>query len=411
MSDIYAGIDLGTDSIKVIVCEKINDKYHVLACTSSPSSGIKNGFISDMKSAVSSCKNAMKEVNNLLGIRVSKVVACVPPEDCTMDIVMGDATVLDPENITGADISNVLQDALRNVDFEEEELVTAMPITFNIDEETSIHDPKGLKGRELSARVVVSTTPKESLYRLLEVLKLAGLETIDICYSSFGDYYCMKDAKSDEMVGAVVSIGEEKTNISIFNRGIQIKHGMIPIGSKHVDKDLTYVYKCKLSDSRAMKEKFAVALASYADANETWDLSGEREEGKTINQLSVSKVVEARVRELLEVAKKEIKNLTNREIRYIMITGGLSELAGFQYLVEELFGYDAKICNLTAMGVRHNKFSSCYGVIQYFHDKLALRGKSYNMFSEDVASRIVQVDPSEIVDNINHKVLDHFFDN
>ena len=27
MSDIYTGIDLGTDSVKVVVCEKINDKY------------------------------------------------------------------------------------------------------------------------------------------------------------------------------------------------------------------------------------------------------------------------------------------------------------------------------------------------------------------------------------------------
>ena len=27
MSDIYTGIDLGTDSVKVVVCEKLNDKH------------------------------------------------------------------------------------------------------------------------------------------------------------------------------------------------------------------------------------------------------------------------------------------------------------------------------------------------------------------------------------------------
>ena len=245
MNDIYASIDLGTDTIKVIVCEKINNKYHVLACTSSPSNGIKDGFISDMKSAVSSVKNAVKEANNLLGMRITKVIACVPPLDCTMDIVSGEADVIDYNSISGEDVSNVLQDALKDIDFEQDELVTAMPINFNIDTDTGVHDPKGMKGSKLSARVVVSTTPKEPLYRLLEVLKLAGLETIDICYSTYGDYYCMKDKKYDELVGAVINIGEENTNIAIFNRGIQIKHGMIPIGSKHVDKDLTYVYKCK----------------------------------------------------------------------------------------------------------------------------------------------------------------------
>ncbi|MBR3211280.1 MAG: cell division protein FtsA [Bacilli bacterium] len=409
MSDIYAGIDLGTDSIKIIVCEKINQKYHVLACTSSPSAGIINGFVSDMKSAVSSCKNAVREASEALGTRITKVVASVPPENCTMDIVSGEADVLDYNNISGTDISNVLQDALKDINFEEEELVTVMPINFNIDDETSVHDPKGLKGSKLSARVVVSTTPKEPLYRLLEVLKLAGLETVDICYSSFGDYYCMKDKKNDEVVGAVINIGEDATNISIFNRGIQIKHGMIPIGSKNVDKDLTYVYKCKLSDSRILKEKFALAMASYADANEEWELVIDKDEKKVVNQLAVSKVVEARVRELLSVSKNEIKNLTNREIRYIIITGGLSELAGFQYLVEQEFGFVAKICNLTTMGIRHNKYSSCYGILKYFNDKLDLRGKAYNMFSEDDVEKMKKVDASEITNNIQDKVFGHYF--
>ena len=410
MSDIYTGIDLGTDSIKMIVCEKINQKYHVLACTSSPSSGIKNGFISDMKSAVSSVKSAVREVSELLGMRVTKVVACVPPEACTMDIINGEADVIDYNNITGADVSNVLQNALKDISFDEDELVTAMPINFNIDEETSVHDPKGMKGSKLSARVVISTTPKEPLYRMLEVLKLAGLETIDICYSSFGDYYCMKDKKYDEVVGAVINIGEEATNISIFNRGIQIKNGMIPIGSKHVDKDLTYAYKCKLSDSRAMKEKFAVALASYADENEVWELTVDKNEVKIVDQVNVSKVVEARVRELLNVSKNEIKNLTNREIRYIIITGGLSELAGFQYLVEQEFGFVAKICNLTAMGIRHNRYSSCYGILKYFNDKLDLRGKTYNMFSDEDVEKMTKVEPDEILDNISGKVFGHVFD-
>ena len=45
MGDIYTGIDLGTDSIKVVVTEKTNDKFQVLASVSSPSNGIKNGYI------------------------------------------------------------------------------------------------------------------------------------------------------------------------------------------------------------------------------------------------------------------------------------------------------------------------------------------------------------------------------
>ena len=70
MGDIYTGIDLGTNSIKIVVSEKVNDKYNVLASVSSPSLGIKNGFVSDTKAACNSIKNAVKQINDSLGILV-----------------------------------------------------------------------------------------------------------------------------------------------------------------------------------------------------------------------------------------------------------------------------------------------------------------------------------------------------
>ena len=196
------------------------------------------------------------------------------------------------------------------------------------------------------------------------------------------------------VIGAIINIGEESTNISVFNRGIQIKNGLLPVGSKNVDKDLTYVFNCKISDSREMKENFAVALSSYADRNDVWEVKIDKDTTKEVNQLGVSKVVEARVRELLKLAKNEIKNLTNREIRYIIITGGLSELAGFSYLIDEEFGSFAKVCNISAMGVRHNKYSSALGVVKYFDDKLSLRGKQYRMISQEDVDTMLSIDSS-----------------
>ena len=383
MNDFYTGIDLGTDSIKIIVCEKVGDKYNVLSKTSHPSSGIERGFISDTKAATNSIKAAISKVNKMLGIEINKVIASIPPEGCKFDIVSGDCDVDDYNEISGKDISKVLLSALKSHDFEEYELVTAMPISFTIDGEESVKDPRGLTGSAINTRVVVSSSPKESLYRILSVLKLAGLEVVDICYSSFGDYYALSNKNDDNLVGAVINIGEDSTNISVFNRGIQIKNGVIPLGSKSVDKDITYVFKSKISQSRDIKEHFAVAMASYADANDKWNLEIDKDDTKEISQLGVSKVVEARVRELLKLAKNEIKNLTNREIRYIIITGGLTELAGFQYLVEQEFGFSARVGNITTIGIRHNKYSSCLGVIKYFNEKLNLRDKHYSMFTNE----------------------------
>ena len=411
MKDIYAGIDLGSSSIKIVVTEKINEKFQVLASVSSPSNGIKNGYIVDVKLAIASVKNALKKIDEQLGIKITKVVACVPPANSRMDIVLGTTNIMDYNEITGVDISNVLLDALKGQDFKNEEIVTAMPISFTVDDKTNIKDPKGMKGSVLETRVVISLVPKEPLYRILEVLKLSGIETVDIAFTSIGDYYTIKNRKYDDLVGSIINIGEYSTNISVFNKGIQIKNSTIPVGSNHVDKDLTYVFKSKLSDSRKMKETFANALSTYADPNDLMEIDLDKDTKKTLNQVGVSKVVEARVREILKLAKNEIKNLTNREIRYIIITGGITEMTGFSSLVEQEFGFVAKVCNITTMGIRHNKFSSCYGITKYFDDKLSLRGKKYHMITNEDKEKLLSNDSNISNENILSKVFGSFLDN
>lgn len=412
MEKIYTGIDLGSDSIKIVVCEKINDKFHVLASTSSKSHGIVNGQIEDTKAAVQSVKVALKEIDEMLGIKITKVIVAIPPTNCQMNIVQGKTNVIDYNDITGTDVSNAIMNALKNEQFINDELVTAMPISFSVDKQENIKDPKKMKGSKLSTKVVISTTEKEPLYRILEVLKLSGVEAIDISFTSTADYFTIKNKKYDELVGAIIDIGKNNTNIAVYNKGIQIKNSSIPIGSKNVDKDLSYIFKIDLKQAKKIKEEFAVASSNYADNNDILEITTSENEQKEITQLGVSKVVEARIKEILKLSKNEIKNLTNREIRYIIITGGLSEISGFQNIVDDEFGFVAKVCNITTMGIRHNKYSSALGVIKYFDDKLSLRGKTYNMFEKEDIINLTSIEQKITAnENIIGKVFKHFFDN
>ena len=410
MSSIYTGIELGTDSIKIVVLEKINEQYHVLSSVCSESAGIRNSHVYDIKAASVAVKKAVKSASEMLGAKITKAIVCVPPTHCNMDIVNGSVDVVNSK-ITGEDVCNVLNEALKDQDFSEFELVTAIPISFTVDEEENIKDPKGMRGEVLSSKIVIGTMPKEELYRFLEVLKLAGVEAVDVGFTSTGDYYTIKNSKYDGIVGAIINIGEDNTNIAVYNKGIQIKNAVLPVGSSNVDKDLAYIFKMKENAARNLKETFAVSMSNYADSTDIVEVKNNNGEIKEISQVGVSKVVESRIREILKLAKNEIKNLTNREISYIIVTGGLSELAGFGYLVEEMFGAMAKVCNITTMGIRHNKYVSVLGIVKYLDDKLSLRGKQMNMIDGDELDDLVSPQHKMINnENIIGKVLGHFFD-
>ena len=410
MSSIYTGIELGTDSIKIVVLEKINEQYHVLSSVCSESAGIRNSHVYDIKAASVAVKKAVKSASEMLGAKITKAIVCVPPTHCNMDIVNGSVDVVNTK-ITGEDVCNVLNEALKDQDFSEFELVTAIPISFTVDEEENIKDPKGMRGEVLSSKIVIGTMPKEELYRFLEVLKLAGVEALDVGFTSTGDYYTIKNSKYDGIVGAIINIGEDNTNVAVYNKGIQIKNAVLPVGSSNVDKDLAYIFKMKENAARNLKETFAVSMSNYADSTDIVEVKNNNGEIKEISQVGVSKVVESRIREILKLAKNEIKNLTNREISYIIVTGGLSELAGFGYLVEEMFGAMAKVCNITTMGIRHNKYVSVLGIVKYLDDKLSLRGKQMNMIDGDELDDLVSPQHKMINnENIIGKVLGHFFD-
>ena len=410
MSSIYTGIELGTDSIKIVVLEKINEQYNVLSSVCSESAGIRNSHVYDIKAASAAVKKAVKSASEMLGAKITKAIVCVPPTHCNMDIVNGSVEVANTK-ITGEDVCNVLNEALKDQDFSEFELVTAIPISFTVDEEENIKDPKGMRGEVLSSKIVIGTMPKEELYRFLEVLKLAGVEALDVGFTSTGDYYTIKNSKYDGIVGAIINIGEDNTNVAVYNKGIQIKNAVLPIGSSNVDKDLAYIFKMKDNAARNLKETFAVSMSNYADSTDIVEVKNNNGEIKEISQVGVSKVVESRIREILKLAKNEIKNLTNREISYIIVTGGLSELAGFGYLVEEMFGAMAKVCNITTMGIRHNKYVSVLGIVKYLDDKLSLRGKQTNMIDGEEFDDLVSPQHKMINnENMIGKVLGHFFD-
>lgn len=412
MKKIYTGIDLGSFSIKIVVCEVVNNKFHVLAASNTRCKSIKNGLVTDMEEASIYLKKAKKEVEDMLGITIDQAVVTVPSIDKDFDIVEGKVNVEDENKMVSAtDINNVFQDAVLGKVNETKELITITPIFFQVDDKEPVKDPKGMVGESLFVKAVITSIPKENFRNTVNLLKNCGITPVDVTYGIMGDYYEARNIDFDKSVSAIINIGYSKTEVSIFNKGIMIKDEMIDSGSNLIDKDLSYVYNLKRSQARVLKENFAVSNTRYSDVNDTIELTNKNGDDITLNQLEVSEVVEARLVDLLRLAKKQINILTNREISYIIITGGISELAGFEYVVENVFDRRCSILDINTMGIRSNMYSSSYGIVKYFHNKLDLRGLSYSMVSEKEANNLISTKGKTLNnshDNIISKVFSYF---
>ncbi|MDD3341166.1 MAG: cell division protein FtsA [Bacilli bacterium] len=384
MRHIYASLDIGTYSIKLIVCELYKNKLNLLAEAQTPSIGIKRGLITDGTAARNSIAKVFDEIESMLGIRIRKVVVTIPSYQADFTVVKGS---LDIENekgiITGEDVKNVLNKAIAIQKPLNMEVVTDLPIDFKVDDKTGVKDPKGLPANHLEARSVLVTVPKKNLYSVVSVLENLEVEVVEASLNEIGDMAAFKNEQISENVSALINIGYETTHISLYNKGILIKTATLPLGSENIDNDLAYIYKVTRKTAQVIKEKFALAHKRNASVNDFYEITNTMDEKIKVNQFEATEIVMARLEELLSLAKKELTSLTSGDIPYIIITGGASNQADFEYIANDVFGKRVVLGNVKMLGIRSNAYSSALGNVIHLINRLRLTGTEYTMVNEN----------------------------
>ena len=411
MNHIYTGLDIGNGEIKIVVVNASGNKYHVLASTSVKTVGLKKNVIYDDKKLKASLLNAIKLTEEKIGMRIKEVILTVEANRASMTIENGLVNIKG-DKVRGRDIEAVIKDTTLNAYDETRELVSCLPISFTVDDEASVINPLGEYGEKLFLKAVVATSPKEEIYPFINLVRSIGINITDIIYNTQADYYTIASKELDRKMGAIINIGEDITSIGVFNKGIMIKNSYIPVGSSSVDKDIAFIYKVDLKEARKLKEKFALSSSRYADSNDDIVVTNKENKKITINQIEISKVIESRIGEILKLAKNEINRLTKREISYIIVVGGISELAGFNYIVEETLGRTSSCYNMKELGIRHNKYTSAFGSCKYFDKKCMLKEENINMFDLDEIDNFVSPKNKNMNnDNMTNKFFGHFFEN
>ena len=410
MKHIYKSLDIGSDTIKVVVCELFQNKLNVLAATSCKSKGIKRGLIVDFELASITVKQAFSEIEEMLGFKINKVITSVPSYLAEYSIIKGSITLDSSNAITNNDVMLTIKKAIQEKKLSGREMVTVLPIDFKINDSVAIKDPVGLTGSKLSTRAVIVTVPKKNVYSVLSLLENIGIEVVDISINNIGDLYAFRTKNFSDKLAAIINIGSDTTSVSIFNRSVIVKSTVLALGGKSIDLAISSFYNIDNDDAIKMKHKYAVADVNHAQTNDTIECKNKNGEVIKINQYEISEMVSSRIKEILNLSKNELNNLTSKRIDYIIITGGMSNMAGFEYAASDIFGKDVNIGTMKRLGVRNNKYSSVVGNIVYFISKLKLKGKNYSMIDDGEYSVMTHADSTRNApDSTLGKIFGYFF--
>ena len=409
MRKIFTALDIGSNTIKVVVGEFIGTKLNILSAVKVTSRGYVNNYILDKEALISRIKEAISKTEEELNIKIRKVILNVPTYN--LDFKLTDGRVELEENIVKSnDIVRLLQDVSKNKIDHKNEIICTLPIMFKVDDEETIN-PYGKHGNILYVKSILVSTDKKAIYDLATIVNSCNLDIIDITTTGLVDYYNFKSKELDTKNIAIVNLGSTTTNISIFSKGIFINNKIIDDGGFYIDKEIASVYNLKRNETEYLKEKLALAVINNADENETITLTNKNGEEITVNQYELSKIVSEKMDNLLKIIKKNINLLTKKEISYIIITGGLSEIKDINLLINNVFNKNGKIGKINNLGARDNSYSVALGMLKYFNSKLLLRNREFSSLTEEEIDAMCTISEKNTSKNsLISRVVGYFFD-
>ena len=409
MRKIFTALDIGSNTIKVVVGEFIGTKLNILSAVKVTSRGYVNNYILDKEALISRIKEAISKTEEELNIKIRKVILNVPTYN--LDFKLTDGRVELEENVVKSnDIVRLLQDVSKNKIDHKNEIICTLPIMFKVDDEETIN-PYGKHGNFLYVKSILVSTDKKTIYDLATIVNSCNLDIIDITTTGLVDYYNFKSKELDTKNIAIVNLGSTTTNISIFSKGIFINNKIIDDGGFYIDKEIASVYNLKRNETEYLKEKLALAVINNADEKETITLPNKNGEEITVNQYELSKIVSEKMDNLLKIIKKNINLLTKKEISYIIITGGLSEIKDINLLINNVFNKNGKIGKINNLGARDNSYSVALGMLKYFNSKLLLRNREFSSLTEEEIDEMCTISEKNTSKNsLISRVVGYFFD-
>ena len=349
--ELYIGLDIGTTKI-VAMIGVINeyDKLKIIGVGKSKSLGVHRGVVNNISQTIQSIQSAINEAENNSNEKIDKVIVGIAGQHIRS---LQHSDYITRENsdevIDLQDIEKVINQVYKLVMMPGEEIIHVLPQEFKIDGQSEIKEPVGMFGGRLEANFHVVVGQVSSIKNIARCVKSSGIDFDGITLEPLASADAVLSREEKEAGVALIDIGGGTTDLAIFKDGIIRHTSVIPFGGNIITDDIKE--GCSIIEKQAelLKIKFGSAWPGENKDNEIVSIPGLRgRDPKEISLKNLSKIIHARVVEIIEQVYMEIKNYGHEDqkkklIAGVVLTGGGSQLKHLKQLVEYVTGMDTRI--------------------------------------------------------------------
>ncbi|WP_445711489.1 cell division protein FtsA [Flavobacterium sp.] len=349
--NIAVGLDIGTTKIVVMIGKKNEyGKLEILGTGKSKSLGVHRGVVNNITQTIQSIQQAILEAESDSGYKINDVVVGIAGQHIRSiqhsDYISRSNA---DEVIDEEDIDALIGQVHKLAMLPGEEIIHVLPQEFKVDGQAEIKEPIGMYGGRLESSFHVVVGQAASIRNLGRCVKSAGLELSGLTLEPLASADAVLSQEEKEAGVALIDIGGGTTDLAIFKDGIIRHTAVIPFGGNVITEDIKE--GCSIIEKQAelLKVRFGSAWPGENKDNEIVSIPGLRgREPKEISLKNLSKIIHARVVEIVEQVYSEIKLYGHEDpkrklIAGIVLTGGGAQLQHIKQLVEYITGMDTRI--------------------------------------------------------------------
>ena len=341
-SEFYVGLDVGTTKVLCVVAQtETEGGLRLVGVGRSAGKGLQKGMVADIELTAEAIKKAVKQAESLAAVRIHSAVIGVTGNHVSCRNEHAHVAITTPDYVIGeVDIERVM-DQVKAVDLPgDREVLHVIAREFTVDDQHGIKRPQGMSGKTLGVEAHLVTGAVTALNNIRAAVSRAGLGIDDLVLEPIATAESVLNEEEKEIGVAVVDVGGGTSDVAVFYEGAIIHSGVVPIGGNHFTRDLQIGLQTSFDEAERIKRQHGVAMQSLVKETSTFSLS--TASGEQLREVPTQKaayILEARSRELLKLALKEIhkSRVLPMLSAGVVFTGGGSQIRGMDSLARSLY--------------------------------------------------------------------------
>ena len=322
-NEIIVALEFGTSAIRGIAGKKKPDgTIQILAIEQERANdAIQRGVIYNIDKTTLAITNIVQRINERLHAKIVRAFVGVSGQSlhsATNSISRG----LEMKVKITPELVDNLMDNNRATPYTDSQILDVVPQEYVVGNR-SIADPVGIQSDLIEANFINVIARNALLENIHRCMRMAGIEIADLFISPMTLADALLSDSEKRSGCAMIDFGAGTTSVAVYNGNILRHLAVIPLGGNNITADIATSQQMEFEDAETLKRKYGIAyVAAESDNPQMLPISNDR----TLSENDLQYIIGARQEEIIMNAWNQIKNVSDRLLSGIIITGGAAQL-------------------------------------------------------------------------------------